>query len=125
MDKIVRVYCDGRYMYGHALSAGRSGTIDSVLVSSIEVKPFTFSHVLTSDDDAASQNNVDISDLGIIEIRIFRVASKNAEALPPNINNVNEIGAVPELSKKGGLHQVSSTGRVETRTGANMHKLAF
>ncbi|TFY78649.1 hypothetical protein EWM64_g5367 [Hericium alpestre] len=107
MDKIVRVYCDGRYMYGYGHHAGENHVIDGVRTSSTEMKSFTFSHVLVADsDNSALQSNVDISHLGLIEVRIFPAKIKDMKAAPI-ISSVNEIGVISELTKKGGLHQVS------------------
>ncbi|TFY66258.1 hypothetical protein EVG20_g4832 [Dentipellis fragilis] len=106
-DFVVRVYCDGRYMYGYGGSAGRKSSVDGVRTSLTTKNSFVFSNVTVHDeDDDGITNGVNTTHVGVVEIRIFH-AYRESIPRPPSVSTVNNLGSVPERSKKGGLHQVS------------------
>ncbi|TFY66259.1 hypothetical protein EVG20_g4831 [Dentipellis fragilis] len=60
------------------------------------------------DIDDNMLNGVDVTRIGVVEVRIFHATLVPTEK-PPQfaVRSVNNIGSISELFKKGGLHQVS------------------
>ncbi|KAI0057471.1 hypothetical protein BV25DRAFT_1831154 [Artomyces pyxidatus] len=109
----VRVYSDGRYMYGMGCEAGQYDLMDGVRTSPTTISPFQFSKVVTTSDDEV-MTDVDITQLGTIEVRVKRAVLKaNGAMFPHDVHNVADIGPIPEVTKTAGYNQVSLSKDVE------------
>ncbi|KAI0061059.1 hypothetical protein BV25DRAFT_830896 [Artomyces pyxidatus] len=101
------IYMDGRRMEGWAGVPGVVGRITGSHTSPLEVRPFCFSRLQLTDDDAhLHQHRARLEKLGSIEVRVCRAQFSHSRVLG-DVAPVPEIGIVPERAKKNGWHCVS------------------
>ncbi|KAA1470298.1 hypothetical protein DENSPDRAFT_836068 [Dentipellis sp. KUC8613] len=113
-----KIYCDGRFMRGKSGPPEMKGDIKGVRTSPHTISAFMFSNVKTHEDDDSylnMPNDVDVTHIGVIEVRIYRAEVYRRKGPSSRVVTVKDLGSVSELSKKGGLHQVSlGKGYVDT-----------
>ncbi|KAI0345159.1 hypothetical protein BDW22DRAFT_1354051 [Trametopsis cervina] len=113
---LVACYMDGRPVGGVPSRPNSQGCNDGVPVSESRVKLFTFSSVITTDDeDVADPDGVDV-DLGCIQVEFHRISIRlNEDTTDRQYGQVHTVGPVHERSKKLGAHCVSLGEELETQ----------
>ncbi|EIW60349.1 uncharacterized protein TRAVEDRAFT_57633 [Trametes versicolor FP-101664 SS1] len=105
---IAAIYTDGNIAQRMQHRTGVTGDCRGVYVSSSSIRPFTFSDLILTDDDAII-NTKNVSDkLGSIEVILTRVERFEPTKRPyVGRYGFTEIGPVHEKSKKAGVHTVT------------------
>ncbi|TFY67839.1 hypothetical protein EVG20_g3791 [Dentipellis fragilis] len=102
------IYMDGRFMEGTVLKQGERKTVKGVATSSQYYRPFQFSALkLTDNDDFERVPAVDVSQIGLLEVKAFRISPYMIPVEDAKPVQIAEINGVPERSKKLGSHSVS------------------
>ncbi|KLO19492.1 hypothetical protein SCHPADRAFT_935288 [Schizopora paradoxa] len=114
------IYIDGKWMKGcvyHASSGPLNQTSRGYPSDENTFQMFTFSQVSLTDDDSIASPDLDLSNLGTIEIRISRAEFTKDPNQSPLIPSTSNITTIHERSKKLAMHRVSLTETKQKRTG--------
>ncbi|KAA1470425.1 hypothetical protein DENSPDRAFT_836221 [Dentipellis sp. KUC8613] len=102
------VYMDGRFMSGVVVRPGTRGEMKGVPISSQHCRPFQFSALkLTDNDDVVQSSAIDVNQIGLLEVKMFRISPYMTKAEDVKPRQIAEINGVPERSKKLGSHSVT------------------
>ncbi|VDB94381.1 unnamed protein product [Peniophora sp. CBMAI 1063] len=104
-----KVWVDGRYMQGYAVSPLSDSAVMEGVYDSVGVRPFVFSNIETTEDDDEG-HELDVSKLGLIEIRVWRaIVTRDGEQPDQGYykNVQRHLGPVPKKLDKVGWHGVS------------------
>ncbi|KAI0077352.1 hypothetical protein K474DRAFT_1095085 [Panus rudis PR-1116 ss-1] len=105
-DVEARIFIDGRLLARTVVKSSEHNWADGAQVSTNIVRPFIFSDVEVTDDEARASPDQQNLDLGTIEVHIFRVIVQQEQQWEGQMV-YEEIGPIHERCKKIGIHQVS------------------
>jgi len=112
------VYMDGAFMGGVLFdknSFEREKSIRGCPISADEIRLFAFSKVSFTDDETIASPEQRLSNLGTIEMKIWRVSVLGSSSFVYKERQISSNSVIHERSKKMGMHHVAFKGTETSR----------